>query len=161
MVLGHHGKAHDGGDHISERPHFAAGTTQRDIHVAEVGQSEAPEGANELTRIAVWRPLPGKTTVKPEAALNERELGVLRELKEYTESNLVLRPEDEDYEDYAEWERRFLDRPDTYPRYVRASGGKLEDAIRRIRDTLQWRREYRPDLIKPKDIAIEAEGGKV
>ena len=143
------------------RPGFTNGETQRDIHIAEMGRTTAPEGPHELTRIAVWRPIPNKTHVVPDPSLNEEERALIQELKGYTQNNLILKTEDEDYEDYAKWENRFLSMPDTYPRYLRASEWKLEEARRRLRETLQWRRQYRPDLIKPDEIALEAEGGKV
>jgi hypothetical protein len=146
----------------NERPHaFVNGTTERDIRVAQSGQSEAPEGSNQPTRIAVWRPLPDKTVVQPEQPLSEAQQDVLRELKAYTESSLVIKPGDREYDEYAKWEKRFLDTPDTYPRYVKASLGNLEEAKRRLQATLAWRREYRPDLIKPSEIAPEAQEGKV
>lgn len=141
----------------------ARGTTSRDIHISESGVSEAPPPSKpgEQTRIAVWRPIATRINIKPDPEPTPQQEEILRELREYTESELVLTPADEEYEEYAEWERRFLDAPDTYPRYARASQWKLPEAKRRIRETLLWRREYRPDLIKPSEIAHEAEGGKV
>lgn len=79
------------------------------------------------------------------------------ELKDYVEKELLL-PESDPY---AKWEKVFLGRPDTYPRYLRASKFNLQDAKNRIKGTLEWRRSYKPDLIPPTEIAEEAEGGKV
>lgn len=78
-------------------------------------------------------------------------------LKEYVDRELAL-PESEPY---AKWERAFLDKPDTYPRYLRASKFNLQNAKDRIKGTLEWRRSYKPDLIPPTEIAEEAESGKV
>jgi hypothetical protein len=44
---------------------------------------------------------------------------------------------------------------------MRASKWKPEDAKRRIKGTLEWRREYKPELISPDDVGIEAETGKM
>ena len=62
---------------------------------------------------------------------------------------------------YAPWERRWLDRPDTFARYLRASKWKLEEARKRIKGTIEWRREFKPDLIPPDDVKIEAATGKM
>lgn len=44
---------------------------------------------------------------------------------------------------------------------MRAAKWKLEEAKRRINGTLEWRREFKPDLIKPEDIRIESVTGKM
>ena len=44
---------------------------------------------------------------------------------------------------------------------MRAAKWKLEDAKKRLLSTLQWRREYKPDLIRPEDVRIESETGKM
>jgi hypothetical protein len=62
---------------------------------------------------------------------------------------------------YAEWELRWLDKPDTIPRYIRAAKWKVEDGKKRIRGTLEWRREFKPELIPPDEVKIEAETGKM
>jgi hypothetical protein len=62
---------------------------------------------------------------------------------------------------YYEWELRWLNRPDTIPRYIRAAKWKLEDGKKRIKATLEWRREFKPDLIPPDEVKIEAETGKM
>lgn len=56
---------------------------------------------------------------------------------------------------YYEWETRWLDKPDTLPRYMRAAKWDFEDAKKRIRATLEWRREYKPDLIPPDEVSID------
>jgi hypothetical protein len=67
-------------------------------------------------------------------------------------------PEDDAY---APWERRWLDRPDTMARYLRASKWKLDEARKRIKGTIEWRREFQPELIPPDDVKIEAATGKM
>lgn len=66
---------------------------------------------------------------------------------QYAES-ISLPPSD----DYHKWERRWLSRPDTLPRYMRAAKWKLDDAKRRVKGTLEWRREFKPDLISPEEV---------
>lgn len=66
-----------------------------------------------------------------------------------------------DSDPYAEWEARWLARPETIPRYIRAAKWKLEDGKKRIKKTLEWRREYKPELIPPEEVKIEAETGKM
>ncbi|KZT01161.1 CRAL/TRIO domain-containing protein [Laetiporus sulphureus 93-53] len=62
---------------------------------------------------------------------------------------------------YAEWELRWLDRWDTIPRYMRAAKWNLDDGKKRIKGTMEWRREFKPDLIPPEEVRIEAETGKI
>lgn len=62
---------------------------------------------------------------------------------------------------YYLWELRFLDKPDTMPRYMRAAKWKFEDAKKRIEKTMEWRREFKPDLIPPEEVRIESETGKI
>ena len=37
----------------------------------------------------------------------------------------------------------------------------MDAAKKRLKDTLEWRREYKPDLIPPSEIKEETEGGKI
>ncbi len=37
----------------------------------------------------------------------------------------------------------------------------MSEAKDRIKATLEWRREYKPELIKEGDVSIEAETGKM
>jgi hypothetical protein len=57
---------------------------------------------------------------------------------QYTQS--IQLPETDDY--YF-WEQRFLADPGTHPRYM------------------EWRREFKPELIEPEDVGVEAESGKM
>ena len=55
-------------------------------------------------------------------------------------------------DDYRKWELRWLAKPDTLGRYMRAAKWDLEDGKKRITATLHWRREYKPDLIPPDEV---------
>jgi hypothetical protein len=46
-------------------------------------------------------------------------------------------------------------------RYLRASKWKLDDARKRIKGTIEWRREFQPELIPPDEVKIEAATGKM
>jgi hypothetical protein len=37
----------------------------------------------------------------------------------------------------------------------------MDDAKKRIKGTMEWRRDFKPDLIKPEDVRIESETGKM
>lgn len=54
---------------------------------------------------------------------------------------------------YREWEVRWLNKPDTIPRYMRAAKWDLEDGKKRIEGTLHWRREFKPELIPPEEVS--------
>lgn len=54
---------------------------------------------------------------------------------------------------YHKWEVRWLNKPDTIPRYMRAAKWDLEDGKKRIQGTLHWRREFKPDLIPPEEVS--------
>ncbi|KAF8906927.1 CRAL-TRIO domain-containing protein [Mucidula mucida] len=77
-------------------------------------------------------------------------------LKEYADT--LLLPESDPYHP---WERRWLNKPDTMPRYMRSAKWNFPDAQKRIKATLEWRREFKPDLIVPEDVRIESETGKI
>lgn len=55
---------------------------------------------------------------------------------------------------YHPWEKRFLSDPGCMPRYCRAAKWKMDNAKERIKGTIEWRREYKPDLIKPDEVKI-------
>ncbi|KAF8580121.1 CRAL/TRIO domain-containing protein [Ramaria rubella] len=86
----------------------------------------------------------------------QSQLEDIATLREYART-LQLPPDDS----YHAWEKRWLDWPDCCGRYMRASKWKLDEAKRRIKGTLEWRREFRPDLIKPEDVRIESVTGKI
>lgn len=47
------------------------------------------------------------------------------------------------------------------PRYMRAAKWKFEEAEKRIKSTMEWRRDFKPDLIPPDEVKIESETGKM
>ncbi|KAF8531247.1 CRAL-TRIO domain-containing protein [Gautieria morchelliformis] len=99
-------------------------------------------------------PTPG-TEIRPReyTAAQREDIAVLLEYAR----TLQLPPEDP----YYIWEDRWLTWPDCCGRYMRAAKWKLEEAKRRIKGTLEWRREFKPDLIKPEDVRIESVTGKI
>jgi hypothetical protein len=44
---------------------------------------------------------------------------------------------------------------------MRASKWNPADAQKRIKATLEWRRDFKPDLIPPDEVQIESETGKM
>ncbi|PFH46393.1 hypothetical protein AMATHDRAFT_77690 [Amanita thiersii Skay4041] len=109
----------------------------------------------EKTVTLLTEPLPG-TIIAPAYQYTEEQTAQLNSLREYSD-NLLL-PESDPYHP---WELRWLRKPDTIPRYMRAAKWKIEDAKKRIRATLEWRREFKPDLIPPDEVKIESETGKI
>ncbi|RSH93066.1 hypothetical protein EHS25_007419 [Saitozyma podzolica] len=87
---------------------------------------------------------------------DEAQLKQILELKHYTDT-LLLPATDP----YYPWELRFLNDPACHPRYMRAAKWKMDDAKRRIKGTIEWRREFKPELIEPEDVSVEAETGKI
>lgn len=59
------------------------------------------------------------------------------------------------------WEKRFLEDVGTHARFMRAAKWNVENGKKRIKATMEWRREFQPELIEPDDVAIEAETGKM
>lgn len=55
---------------------------------------------------------------------------------------------------YHRWELRWLNKLDTMPRYMRAAKWNLQDAKKRIQATLEWRREFKPELIPPEEVSV-------
>ena len=66
-------------------------------------------------------------------------------------AHTLLLPESDPYH---VWELRWLNKPDTMPRYMRAAKWKFDDAKKRIKGTMEWRREYKPDLIRPDEVCM-------
>jgi hypothetical protein len=44
---------------------------------------------------------------------------------------------------------------------MRAVKWKLEDGKKRIKATMEWRRDFKPDLISPEEVRAESETGKM
>ncbi|KAL4244199.1 CRAL-TRIO lipid binding domain superfamily protein [Abortiporus biennis] len=99
---------------------------------------------------------PAPSTVVPERHYTDEQKKQIEALGEYARS--IMLPETDPY---YPWELRWLNKPDTMPRYMRAAKWKFEDAQKRIKHTLEWRREFKPDLIPPEEVKIEDEGGKI
>jgi len=99
-------------------------------------------------------PKPG--TVVPAREYTTEQQAQITALGEYAYS--LLLPETNPYHI---WEKRWLQSPGTIARYMRAAKWKFEEAQKRIKGTLDWRREYKPDLIPPEEVRIESETGKI
>ncbi|KAF4573525.1 CRAL-TRIO lipid binding domain superfamily protein [Pleurotus pulmonarius] len=110
---------------------------------------------SERTTKVLTTPAPG-TVVSPIHEYTEEQQAQIKDLKEYADS--LLLPESDSYH---QWEKRWLNKPDTIPRYMRASKWHYADAQKRIKGTLEWRREFKPDLIVPDDVEVESETGKI
>ncbi|KAI0042536.1 CRAL/TRIO domain-containing protein [Auriscalpium vulgare] len=100
-------------------------------------------------------PAPG-TVVAPVHVYDDEQTAKLQELRDYA---ATLRLPDSD--PYAQWEARWLAKADTVPRYLRAAKWKVDDAKKRIQGTIEWRREFKPELIPPEEVKIEAATGKI
>ncbi|KAF9488216.1 CRAL/TRIO domain-containing protein [Pleurotus eryngii] len=109
----------------------------------------------ERTTRVLTKPAPG-TVVSPIHEYTEEQQAQIKDLKDYADS-LLLPSSDP----YHRWEKRWLTRPDTIPRYMRASKWHYADAQKRIKGTLEWRREFQPDLIVPDEVEVESETGKI
>lgn len=107
------------------------------------------------THEVLTKPAAG-TQIHPVFDYNEEQKEAMRALSEFAHS--LLLPESDDY---RKWELRWINKPDTIPRYMRAAKWDLEDAKKRIEATIHWRRDYKPDLIPPEEVRIESETGKI
>ncbi|PCH34445.1 CRAL/TRIO domain-containing protein [Wolfiporia cocos MD-104 SS10] len=107
------------------------------------------------THQVLTSPAPG-TVIGPVRTYTEEQQRLITALREYADT--LLLPESDPYH---AWERRWLDKWDTVPRYMRAAKWNLDDGKRRLRGTLEWRRDFKPDLIPPDEVRIESETGKI
>ncbi|CAL1694857.1 unnamed protein product [Somion occarium] len=107
------------------------------------------------THKIIAQPAPG-TRIAPVRNYTDEQMQKIHDLGEYARS--IALPQTDPY---YEWESRWLDKPDTLPRYMRAAKWDFEDAKKRIKATMEWRREFKPDLIPPDEVKIEDEGGKI
>lgn len=96
------------------------------------------------------------TKLKTTRKYSDEQKAKIEELRKYA-FGLIL-PETDSY---YPWEKRFLEDPGCMPRYCRAAKWNMANAKERIHGTIEWRREYKPDLIKPDDVKVEAETGKI
>ncbi|KAF9236849.1 CRAL-TRIO domain-containing protein [Melanogaster broomeanus] len=96
------------------------------------------------------------TEIRPIHQYSEEQIGQIQILQQYAHS-LLLPSSDP----YHKWELRWLKKADTIPRYIRAAKWIIPDAQKRIKGTLEWRREYKPELIPPDEVKVESETGKI
>ncbi|OCH89731.1 CRAL/TRIO domain-containing protein [Obba rivulosa] len=107
------------------------------------------------TNTVLTFPAPG-TRIGPVRNYSDDQQDKIAALRQYADTQLL--PETDAYHT---WELRWLNQPDTMPRYMRAAKWNLDDAKKRLRNTMLWRREFKPDLIPPDEVKIEAETGKI
>ena len=62
---------------------------------------------------------------------------------------------------YHPWELRWLRKADTMGRYMRAAKWNIDEAKKRIKATMEWRRDFKPDLIPPEEVKVESVTGKM
>ncbi|KAG8995822.1 hypothetical protein FRB90_000084 [Tulasnella sp. 427] len=86
----------------------------------------------------------------------EEQKAMIEELRHYALS--LLLPESDPYHPN---ERKWIEEAECPARYMRAAKWKLEDGKRRIKGTIEWRREYKPDLISAEQVKIENDSGKM
>ncbi|KAI0370035.1 CRAL/TRIO domain-containing protein [Pilatotrama ljubarskyi] len=106
------------------------------------------------TRQILTTPAPG--TVVPVRSYTDEQKSKMQALREYADIVLL-----EETDPYHPWELRWLNKPDTIPRYMRAAKWNLEDAKKRLKSTMEWRRDFKPDLIPPDEVRTESETGKI
>ncbi|KAH7915732.1 CRAL TRIO domain-containing protein [Hygrophoropsis aurantiaca] len=88
----------------------------------------------------------------------QAQISALREVSYPLYAQSIQLPESDPYH---VWEARWLNKPDTMPRYMRAAKWKYPDAQKRIKGTMEWRRDFKPELIVPDEVKIESETGKI
>ncbi|KAK0436448.1 CRAL-TRIO domain-containing protein [Armillaria borealis] len=96
------------------------------------------------------------TKVGPIHDYSDEQKAKISALGEY--AHTLLLPENDPYH---KWELRWLNKSDTMPRYMRSAKWNYPDAQKRIKATIEWRRDFKPDLIPPDEVRIESETGKI
>ncbi|SJL06625.1 related to PDR16 protein [Armillaria ostoyae] len=96
------------------------------------------------------------TKVGPIHDYSDEQKAKISALGEY--AHTLLLPENDPYH---KRELRWLNKPDTMPRYMRSAKWNYPDAQKRIKATIEWRRDFKPDLIPPDEVRIESETGKI
>ena len=120
---------------------------------ADGGKDPLPPSTSDL----IFYPHPD-AKVPLRAPHTAEQLKKLGELESFTRDLHASTLTQED--SYWRWEERWLDSAGLYARYMRAAKGDLPNAKKRIQATLEWRREFKPDLIVPDEVKIEGETGK-
>ncbi|CAG8455204.1 713_t:CDS:2 [Diversispora eburnea] len=106
-----------------------------------------------VNKIPIFIPKHYNPFIFPE--LNAEQKEIYNKLSEYVNTILVS-PEDSQYQVEREWvSERCL------KRYCRSANWNLVDAKNRIKNSLEWRRVYKPNDIDPKEIEPEAITGKI
>ncbi|KAJ3934111.1 MAG: CRAL/TRIO domain-containing protein [Lentinula lateritia] len=145
----------------NETPPNTAGTTKSTFSTKSSkamngsASAQSEDAPSQTTTRIHTKPAPG-TDIGPIHKYDEKQNEMMKQVKEYALS-ISLASSDP----YAKWERRWLNKPDTIPRYSRASKWHLNDAKKRIKNTMEWRREFKPELITPDEVKIEDESGKI
>ncbi|KAF5332569.1 hypothetical protein D9611_005169 [Ephemerocybe angulata] len=116
-------------------------------------KAEAEKGAT--TQTVLTSPEPG-TVIHPVYSYTDEQQKMIEDLRKFT-STIALPPSDP----YYPSEQRWLSRADTHPRYMRATKWNYADSEKRIKATMEWRRDFQPDLIPPDEVKIESETGKI
>lgn len=114
------------------------------------------DAAQAKTTLIHTRPMPhAKPDARPELSASQQK--TIEAIRNHL---LELHEELAQDDDYKSWEKRWIDDESTSRRYAVAC--KYDEALakRRVADTLHWRREYKPELIKPEEVAVEGETGK-
>ncbi|KAI3625516.1 hypothetical protein CBS9595_000877 [Malassezia furfur] len=119
--------------------------------VAKTDEPKAPR-----TTAVIFTPLPDEKPAPP-PALHPGDEEKLRELEQHVAEYRQAHPCEPAY---AKYEEAWLQDNNVYKRYLRATRGDLRSSKRRIIDTLQWRREFKPEIIPPDEVAPEATTGK-
>ncbi|CAG8434799.1 11757_t:CDS:2 [Ambispora gerdemannii] len=112
------------------------------------------ESSMTTTNTPTLTPPENYTPILP-APLNDKQKAILTELETYVES--ILLPEDDAYYSH---ERAWVTEA-CLKRYLRASKWHINDAKQRIKYTLEWRRDYKPDQIDMEEMIEENLTGKM
>ncbi|CAG8508181.1 1470_t:CDS:2, partial [Acaulospora morrowiae] len=105
---------------------------------------------DEIQSIGIPIFAPRKYTPLPTPELDKEQHEKYNELSKYVDT--ILLPDQKE----RDWASETC-----LKRYLRASKWNLNDAKNRIKNTLEWRREYKPLDIDPKEVEPEAVTGKI
>lgn len=115
----------------------------------------APDSASMTTDLILSPPSTSRP--HPPAPKSPGDDEKANELHQYVMDHRAAHPCDSTYEPF---ENRWLSDPMLWHRYLRSVRGDLKHAKKRIIETLEWRREFKPDIIPPEEVAPEAVTGK-
>ncbi|EST09176.1 CRAL-TRIO domain protein [Kalmanozyma brasiliensis GHG001] len=132
------------------------GRLSRTPSTQSVRSQASAEPLPAKTSEILTKPAPG-CTPKPSEPLNAEQEKKLAELEKYVRQIVA---QDPPKDDYKKWEDKWLNEHNLYQRYLRAAKGDLDNAKRRIKSTLEWRRDFCPEIIPPGSVSHEAESGK-